>query len=226
MGIRDWPAAERPRERLLAQGAATLSDAELLAVLLRTGTRGQSAVDLARSLLGRFGGVGGLLAHCVSRDAGVQVKGLGEAKSAQLAAALELARRSLGEQLRSGSALTSPTAVRDYLRLALADREHEVFVCLWLDAQHRVTKSEELFRGTLTQTSVYPREVVKAALSVNAAAVIFAHNHPSGVAQPSQADELLTRNLKEALALVDVKVLDHFIVAGHHAISFAERGLL
>jgi DNA repair protein RadC len=154
------------------------------------------------------------------------VKGLGSAKRAQLAAALELARRSLREELKAGAALTSPGAVRDYLRLALGSREHEVFVCLWLDAQHRVTAVQEPFRGTLTQTSVYPREIVKAALAANAAAVIFAHNHPSGVAQPSRADELLTRNLRDALALVDVKVLDHFIVAGAQAISFAERGLL
>ena len=155
-----------------------------------------------------------------------KVKGMGEAKTAQLMAVLELARRSLHAEMTSGASLTSPGAVRDYLRLALGGRPHEVFVCIWLDAQHRVAKCEELFRGTLTQTSVYPREIVKAALATNAAAVIFAHNHPSGVAQPSQADELLTRNLKEALALVDVKVLDHFIVAGPQAISFAERGLL
>ena len=221
MAISDWPLAERPRERLLAQGAAALSDAELLAVLLRTGVRGKSAVDLARELLGAFGGLSGLLA---SRPG--KVKGLGAAKAAQLAAVTELARRSLGEALAGGSALTSPGAVRDYLRLALAAREHEVFVCLWLDAQHRVTGCQEVFRGTLTQTSVYPREIVKAALAANAAAVIFAHNHPSGVAQPSRADELLTRELKDALALVEVKVLDHFIVAGQQALSFAERGLL
>ncbi len=223
MAISDWPVAERPRERLLAEGAGTLSDAELLAVLLRTGVRGKSAVELARELLGRFGSVGGLLA---AGKALLDIKGLGAAKSAQLSAAIELARRSLGERLREGSALTSPGAVRDYLRLALGGREHEVFVCLWLDAQHRVISFQESFRGTLTQTSVYPREIVKAALAANAAAVIFAHNHPSGVAHPSQADELLTRNLKEALGLVDVKVLDHFIVAGSQTVSFAERGLL
>jgi len=223
MAISDWPPGERPRERLLASGAAALSDAELLAVLLRTGVAGKSAVQLARELLGRFGGVGGLLG---AGKALLQVKGLGQAKSAQLSAAIELARRSLHEELKSGTALTSPGGVRDYLRLALGAREHEVFVCIWLDAQHRVLKFDELFRGTLTQTSVYPREIVKAALASNAAAVIFAHNHPSGVAQPSQADELLTRNLKDALGLVEVKVLDHFIVAGSHALSFAERGLL
>src|SRR6266480_4700548 len=194
MAISDWPIAERPRERLLAKGAKLLTDAELVAVLLRTGVRGKNAIELARDLLSEFGGVTKMLS--AGAELG-RVKGLGPAKSAQFAAALELACRS-----------------------------HEVFVCIWLDAQHRVISFEEPFRGTLTQTSVYPREIVKAALAANAAAVIFAHNHPSGAAQPSQADELLTRSLKEALALVDVKVLDHFIVAGNQALSFAERGLL
>jgi len=221
MAISDWPPAERPRERLLANGAHSLSDAELLAVILRTGLPGKSAVELGRDLLTRFKGIAGLISANL-----VGVKGLGPAKRAQFEAAMELVRRCLKEDLHAGNALTSPGAVRDYLRLAIAAREHEVFVCLWLDAQHRVLAIQELFRGTLTQTSVYPREIVKAALRANAAAVIFAHNHPSGVAQPSQADELLTRNLKEALALVEVKVLDHFIVAGNQAISFAERGLL
>ncbi len=221
MAISDWPLAERPRERLLAQGAGSLSDAELLAVILRTGLPGKSAVELGRDLLARFKDVAGLLAADLRN-----VKGLGPAKRAQFAAAMELARRSLQDGMRSANALTSPGAVRDYLRLAIARREHEVFVCLWLDAQHRVISFDELFRGTLTQTSVYPREIVKAGLKANAAAVIFAHNHPSGVAQPSQADELLTRNLKDALSLVDIKVLDHFIVAGNQTLSFAERGLL
>lgn len=221
MPISDWPPAERPRERLLAHGAAALSDAELLAVFLRTGIRGKSAVELGRELLAKAGGLAGLL-----RTGGVPVKGLGPAKRAQLSALLEVAKRCLGEEIRAGAALTSPSSVRDYLRIALGSREHEVFVVLFLDSQHRVIRSEELFRGTLGQTSVYPREVVKAALAANAAAVIFAHNHPSGVAQPSQADELLTRSLRDALALVDVKVLDHFIVAGNHCLSFAERGLL
>lgn len=224
MAISDWPLAERPRERLLAHGAAALSDAELLALFLRTGIRGKSAVELARDLLESLDGLGGLL---TSHEKNLQdIKGLGPAKRAQLVAVIEVAKRCLRQNLQSGGALTSPGAVRDYLRLAISAREHEVFVCLWLDAQHRVLSCEELFRGTLTQTSVYPREIVKAGLKANAAAVIFAHNHPSGVAQPSQADELLTRNLKEALALVEVKVLDHFIVAGSQVISFAERGLL
>ena len=221
MAISDWPAGERPRERLLAQGAAALSDAELLAVVLRTGIRGKSAVELGRDLLARFQGVAGIFGADLSG-----VKGLGPAKRALFQAAIELARRSLRDDMRAASALTSPGAVRDYLHLALAERAHEVFVCVWLDAQHRVLHCEELFRGTLTQTSVYPREIVKAGLKANAAAVIFAHNHPSGAAQPSRADELLTRNLKDALALVDVKVLDHFIVAGSQTLSFAERGLL
>jgi DNA repair protein RadC len=223
MAISDWPLEERPRERLLARGAGTLSDAELLAVLLRTGVQGKSAVDLGRELIAQFKAVGGVL------EAGArlgEIKGLGPAKTAQFAAAIELARRALLEKLKSSAALTSPGAVRDYLRLSLGRREEEVFVCIWLDAQHKVIESKVAFTGTLTQTSVYPREIVKQALAANAAAVIFAHNHPSGAAQPSQADELLTRNLKEALALVDVKVLDHFIVAGNQAISFAERGLL
>jgi DNA repair protein RadC len=223
MAISDWPPAERPRERLLAQGAAALSDAELLAILLRTGMRGKSAVELARELLGDFKGLGGLLG---AGDRLAGVKGLGAAKRAQLSAVLELAKRSINEDLKSGSALTSPGAVRDYLRLTIGALPHEVFICIWLDAQHRAVRIEESFRGTLTQTSVYPREIVKQALATNAAAVIFAHNHPSGVAQPSQADELLTRSLREALALVEVKVLDHFIIAGNQAISFAERGLL
>jgi DNA repair protein RadC len=223
MAISDWPLAERPRERLLAEGAGVLSDAELLAILLRTGLPGKSAVDLGRELVHEFKGVSGVL-EAGSRLG--EVKGLGPAKAAQFAAALELARRAMREEMSVRSALTSPGAVRDYLRLSLAHLQHEVFVCIWLDAQHKVVGTEEAFRGTLTQTSVYPREIVKKALARNAAAVIFAHNHPSGVAQPSQADELLTRNLREALALVEVKVLDHFIVAGNQAISFAERGLL
>ena len=222
MAICDWEASERPRERLLTQGPRGLSDAELVAILLRTGVRGQSAVELARRLLQRYQGVTRMLEATDLET----IKGLGPAKRAQFAAAVELARRSLEERLKETSALTSPGAVRDYLRLKLGRREEEVFVCIWLDAQHRVIKSEESFHGTLTQTSVYPREIVKAALAVNAAAVIFAHNHPSGVAQPSQADELLTRTLRDALALVEVKVLDHFVVAGNQALSFAERGLL
>ena len=223
MAISQWPLDRRPRERLLAEGAERLLDAELLAVLLRTGVRGKNAIELGAELLARFGSISGLLA---AGSELLEIKGLGQAKTAQFAAAIELSRRAMREEMSSRDALTSPGSVRDYLRLSLAHRQHEVFVCIWLDAQHKVVGTEEAFRGTLTQTRVYPREIVKKALARNAAAVIFAHNHPSGVAQPSQADELLTRNLREALALVDVKVLDHFIVAGNQAISFAERGLL
>jgi len=223
VGISSWSPSERPRERLLAHGASALTDAELVAILLRTGVRGKTAIDLAREMIERFKGLNGLFGCTAELK---NVKGLGAAKRAQLEAAMELARRSMREQLKSRAALTSPTAVRDYLRLSLATREHEVFMCIWLDAQHKVLATEEAFRGTLTQTSVYPREIVKAALRHNAAAVIFAHNHPSGVAEPSRSDELLTRDLASALALIEVKVLDHFVVAGHLTVSFAERGLL
>ncbi len=225
MAITDWPADERPRERLLAQGATALSDAELLAIFLRVGLPGKSAVDLARELIGRFGGLNRLFA--ATRGEFSAVPGMGPAKYAQLQAVLEMARRALAEELRTGAAFGSPGAVRDYLRLHLAGLPHEVFYALWLDAQHRLLAAEELFRGTLTQTSVFPREVVKRALAHNAAAVILAHNHPSGVAEPSPADELLTRELRQTLALVDVRVLDHFIVAGQaQPLSFAERGLM
>ena len=216
--------SERPRERLLARGAAALSDAELVALLLRTGVEGSSALDVARNLIARFGGIAGLLAAPVTAVAAV--RGVGPAKGAELAAVVELARRSLAEEARVYDALASPQAVRDYLRLSLAARPHEVFVGLYLDSQNRLLATEELFRGTLAQTSVYPREVVKAALARNAAAMIFAHNHPSGVAEPSRADELLTQALKQALALVDIRTLDHFVVAGGRLTSFAERGLL
>lgn len=223
MAISDWRPEERPRERLLALGAGALSNAELLAILLRTGVRGKSAVDLARDILNQCEGVMRTLEAGAELEA---IRGLGPAKRAQFAAAVELARRALQEHLAESAALTSPGAVRDYLRLKLAARKEEAFVCIWLDAQHRAIDFEVAFTGTLTQTSVYPREVVKRAIERNAAAVIFAHNHPSGVAQPSRSDELLTRSLKEALALVEVKVLDHFVVAGNQAMSFAERGLL
>jgi len=224
MAISDWPVLERPREKLMQLGPASLSDAELLAVFLRTGVRGKSAVDLARDLLAHCGGLGALFA--LKRRELHRLKGMGDAKLAQLQAVLELARRALAETLRSGNALNSPTAVRDYLRLTLAGLEHEVFAVVLLDAQNRVLACEKLFRGTLTQTSVYPREVVKCALRHNAAALIFAHNHPSGASEPSHADQVLTQSLKQALALVDIKVLDHFIVAGSAALSFAESGLL
>jgi len=224
MAIADWPELERPREKLLQSGPASLSDAELLAIFLRTGVRGKSAVDLARDLLARCGGLCALLAR--KRGDLPDLPGIGDAKFSQLQAVPELARRALAEPLRASDALCSPAAVRDFLRLTLARRDHEVFLAVLLDAQNRMLACEELFRGTLTQTSVYPREVVKCALARNAAAVIFAHNHPSGVAEPSHADEVLTQSLKQALALVDIKVLDHFIVAGNSALSFAERGII
>jgi DNA repair protein RadC len=224
MGIADWPEDQKPREKLLQRGADTLTDAELLAIILRTGVKGKTAVDLGRELLQAFKGFSGLLqAHPADVR---KVSGLGPAKSAQVAAVLAIVKRSLGEEVATRDNLGSPGAVRDYLRLHIAHREREVFVALCLDAQNRVLAMDELFSGTLTQTSVYPREVVRLALRHNAAAVIFAHNHPSGLAEPSRADELLTQALKQALALVDVKVLDHFIVAGGGALSFAERGLL
>ena len=223
MAITDWPEDERPRERLLAQGAGVLSDAELLAIFLRVGMKGKSAVDLGRELINRFGSPNRLFSASMAEFAAVP--GMGQAKYAQLQAVLEMAKRALGEQLSARELLSSPQAVRDYLRLTLGGLPHEVFLAMWLDAQNRLIATEELFRGTLTQTSVYPREVVKRALAHNAAAVILAHNHPSGVAEPSAADEALTRVLKEALNLVDVRLLDHFIVAGTaQPLSLAERG--
>ena len=224
MGIADWPEDERPRERLLKLGAAALSEAELLAIFLRTGIAGKSAVELGRDLLARFGSLHRLFAASLEDVAAI--RGLGPAKYVQLQAVVEMARRALAEQIQDRDAMSSPQAVRDYLRLSLGARPHEVFVAMFLDAQNRLLGCEELFRGTLTQTSVYPREVVKTALRYNAAGVIFAHNHPSGVAEPSRADELLTQTLKQALSLVEIKTLDHFIVAGSKTISFAERGLL
>lgn len=224
MGINDWPEGERPREKLVQRGAAALSDAELLAIFLRTGVVGKSAVDLARELLTRFKSLTGMFA--ASEADFCSIHGMGQAKYVQMQAVLEMSRRALGEEMRSGDALNSPGVVRSYLQLLLRGRAQEVFMVIFLDAQHRVLAAEELFQGTLTQTSVYPREVVKRALHHNAAAVILAHNHPSGVAEPSQSDQLLTDALKQALALVDVRVLDHFVVAGSACLSFAERGLL
>ncbi len=226
MAITDWPEGERPRERLLALGPGALSDAELLAIFLRVGIKGKSAVDLARDLLARFDGQLTRLAN-TSPSALARLPGLGPAKATQLAAVLELARRALKEDLHQRDMLASPAAVRDWLRLKLATLPHEIFGVLWLDAQNRLIDYEELFRGTLAQTSVYPREVVKQGLHHNAAAAILVHNHPSGTAEPSRADEALTQGLKAALALVDIKVIDHFVVAGHAPpLSFAERGLI
>ena len=224
MSIRDWPAAERPREKLLELGAAALADAELLAIFLRTGVAGVSAVDLARQLLLDFGSLRALLES--SQTDFSRRLGLGPAKYAQLQAVLEMSRRHLAERLRRESALESPQAVRDYLKARLRHEPHEVFACLFLDSKHRVLAFEVLFHGSIDGASVYPRQVVKRALAHNAAALILTHNHPSGVAEPSQADRLLTKRLQEALALVDVRVLDHFIVGDGEPLSLAERGWL
>jgi DNA repair protein RadC len=224
MSITDWPAGERPREKLLLRGASSLSDAELLAIFLRTGVTGKSAVDLARELVTHFGNLTQLFAS--SEQEFCAIHGMGQAKYVQLQAVLEMSRRALQEEFQRGDALNSPRAVRDSLQLLLGGRQQEVFLVLFLDTQHRVIASEELFHGTLSQTSVYPREVVKRALAHNAAAVILAHNHPSGVAEPSQSDRMLTDALKQALSLVDVRVLDHFIVALGKTLSFAEKGLI
>ena len=224
MAITDWPADDRPREKLLDKGAASLSDAELVAIFLRTGVRGKSAVDLARDLLTRFGSLSALCA--ADKKSFCAMHGLGEAKFVQLQAVLEMAQRALHEKLKHGVALNAPNEVRDFLRLKIGSRPHEVFVGVFLDAQNRVIEVKELFTGTLMQTSVYPREIVKHALALNAAAVIFAHNHPSGVAEPSRTDEVLTANLKRALALVDVQVLDHFVVGADETVSFRERGMI
>ena len=224
MAITDWPAAERPREKLIELGAEALSDAELLAIFLRVGVTGKSAVDLARDLLNQFGSLNGIFAateHELS-----QVHGIGTSKYVQLQAIFEMSRRALNEQLQQRDVFKSPQQVRDYLVLKLGGLTREVFLVLFLDTQNHLVATEEMFAGTLTQTSVYPREVVKRALHHNAASVIFAHNHPSGIAKQSQADELLTKELKQALALVDVRVLDHFIVAGNNTLSFSERGLI
>ncbi|MCK9468840.1 MAG: DNA repair protein RadC [Porticoccaceae bacterium] len=224
MGIKDWPEGERPREKMLARGAGALSDAELLAVFLRTGVRGLSAVDLARDLIVRFGGLGNLLAADVTSFCAA--KGLGPAKYAQLQAVLELSRRHLSEQLRRDQVFTRPDTVMRYLQALLAGRHQEVFVALFLDSQHRLIVSEEMFFGTIDGASVYPREVVRRALHHNASALIFGHNHPSGVAEPSRDDAAITSRLKEALGLVDVRVLDHIVVGAGCAVSMAERGLV
>lgn len=222
MAITDWPESERPRERLLRHGAGALSDAELLAIFLRVGVQGASAVDLARTLLGHFGSLNRLFAATASEFAAIP--GMGSAKYAQLQAVLELARRHLSEHLRRGEALESPQAAKAYLRACLRDQPREVFACLFLDTRHRVICYEELFFGSIDSATVHPREVVRRALVHNAAALIFAHNHPSGVAEPSQADLLLTRRLADALSLVEIRVLDHLIVGDGEPVSLQERG--
>ncbi|WP_311222393.1 MULTISPECIES: DNA repair protein RadC [unclassified Acidovorax] len=232
MAIKDLPTDSQPREKLLARGPSALTDAELLALLLRTGIQGKGVLQMAQELLsppdaagaGGFGGIAGLL-HASADDL-KRIKGLGPAKRAELVAVLELARRALHQQLREREVFDSPDAVKHYLQLHLAAKAHEVFAVLFLDSQNRLIALEELFRGTLTQTSVYPREVVLRALHHHAAAVVLAHNHPSGSVQPSRADEALTRTLKTTLALIDVRVLDHVIVAPSAAMSMAEAGLV
>jgi DNA repair protein RadC len=224
MAIRDWPLSERPREKLLERGAGALSDAELLAILLRNGSAGRSALDLARAVLGHFGSLRNLIS--ADRARFCAGPGLGLARFAEIQAAAEISRRQLSEPLRVGPLLASPRATRDYLSARLRDLEHEVFCCLYLDKRHRLMHCEELFRGTIDGASVHPREIVKLALQRNAAAVIVAHNHPSGVAEPSQADELITVRVKEALQMVDIRLLDHIIVGDGTCVSLAERGLV
>jgi DNA repair protein RadC len=224
MAIRHWPVGDRPREKLIERGAAALSDAEILAILLRSGTRGRSALDLAREILLKFGSLRHLLA--ADRAQVCATAGLGIARYAELQAAAELARRQLSETVRAGPLLSSPRATREYLSARLRDLEHEIFCCLYIDKRHRLIHFEELFRGTIDGASVHPREIVKAALKRNAAAVIVAHNHPSGIAEPSQADGLITLRIKEALALVDIRLLDHVIVGDGAVVSLAERGVL
>ena len=224
MPIKDWPTDERPREKLLSKGASALSDAELLAVLLRNGTAGRSALDIAREVLGSFHSLRKLIA--ADRRRFCSERGLGPARFAELQAAIEIARRQLSESLIAGPLLSSPRATRDFLSAQLRDLEHEVLCCLFLDRRHRLIRFEELFRGTIDGASVHPREIVKAALQRNSAAVIIAHNHPSGVAEPSHADELITQRVREALALVDIRLLDHIIVGDGATVSLAERGLI
>ncbi|SDW02442.1 RadC family protein [Marinobacter mobilis] len=224
MTTHPWPTDERPRERLLSHGASSLSDAELLAIFLRTGTAGMPVMSLARQLIDHFSGLRGLMT--ASQRQFCAINGLGPAKYAQVQAAMEMARRVMDEPLRQGDPLRSPADTRSYLRSRLGTYHHEVFAALFLDNRHRVIHYRELFRGTIDGAAVYPREVVRQALEDNAAAVIFAHNHPSGVAEPSQADISLTQRLKEALGLVDIRVLDHMVVGHGDVVSLAERGLM
>jgi DNA repair protein RadC len=224
MTIRDWPEGERPREKLLGLGPQALSDAELLAIFLRTGVAGRSAVDVARDLLGEFGSLRGLLN--ADREEFCRGAGLGNAKYAQLQAVLEMSRRHLREQLQGRDTIDSPQSTVSYLTARLRDYPHEVFAALFLDNRHRVIAYDELFHGTIDGASVHPREVVRTALKHNAAAVIFSHNHPSGVAEPSQADLRITERLRDALALVDVRVLDHIVIGDGEHCSFAQRGMI
>jgi len=223
MAIKDWAIEDRPREKLLQRGANILSDAELLAIFLRTGIKGKSAVDLAKDLLEDTGGLNALLS--ADEEMFCKHKGLGQAKFVQMKAVVEMSRRYLDEKMRRGNVLTDASAVEDYLKLQLRNYPYEVFCCVFLDNKHRVIEFEELFRGTIDSASVHPREVIRRVLHHNAAAVIFSHNHPSGVAEPSQADQHITTLLTQALDLIDVRVLDHFII-GDEVVSFAQRGLI
>ncbi len=224
MAIKDWPAAERPREKLLHHGPAHLSDAELLAIFLRVGMKGKSAIDLAREILLHFGSLKALLGAKLEDFA--DVSGFGPAKFVQLQASLEMSKRYFHDEMRESRFIDSPAASKQFVLHALGHRQHETFACLYMDNQHAILRFEELFQGTIDGASVYPREVVKRVLHLGAAAVVFCHNHPSGSTEPSQADRVLTNRLKQALELIDVRVLDHLIVAGNQVISFAERGLL
>ena len=224
MAITDWPASERPREKLLESGPTALSDAELLAIFLRTGVKGKSAVDLSRELLNDFGGLRQLLT--ATQTDFCKPLGLGSAKYALLQAVLEMARRHLAQGLQRGDALASPQDTQRYLQAQLRDRDYEVFACLFLDNQNRVIRYRELFRGTIDAAAVYPREVVKQALQEGAASVILAHNHPSGIAEPSGADRAITERLQQALGYMDIRVLDHLVVGDGHCVSFAQRGWL
>ncbi|MGC1511216.1 JAB domain-containing protein [Ketobacter sp. MCCC 1A13808] len=224
MAITDWPSEERPREKMLKHGGSVLSDSELLAIFLRIGIKGKSAVELARDLLTRFDGLRGVMD--ATADQFAEVPGMGPAKWAQLQACLELGQRYLQTTLSRGEAFTSPMLTRQFLQARLRAYHHEVFACLFLDNQNRLIRFEELFTGTIDCASVYPREVVKRVLSLNAAAVIFAHNHPSGIAEPSQSDRHITQRLQSALGLIDVRVLDHFVVGDAEVVSMAERGLI
>jgi len=222
--IRHWAADDRPRERLLNDGAAILSDAELLAILLGQGTRGKSAVELARDLIRQFDGIRGTL-NATANEL-TAVRGVGHAKAAILLAARECSGRYLRARLRPGVTIGSPADSREFLLASLRDRPHEVFCCLFMDNRHRVLAFDELFRGTIDAAAVYPREIVKQALSRNAAAVILAHNHPSGIAEPSQSDQLITRRIRDALELVDIRLLDHFVIGDNCCVSLASRGML
>ncbi|ELX10401.1 DNA repair protein RadC [Janthinobacterium sp. HH01] len=224
MAIKEWPPERRPRERLIREGAAALSDAELLAVFLRTGIPGKDAVQLGQQILHHFGSLQAMFG--ASLEAFSALRGLGPAKFSQLQAVMELARRAILEEIKAGQALNSPRAVKEYLRITFSGKDFESFHVLFLDVKNRLIDAREMFRGTLTHTSVYPREVVKAALACNAASIMLAHNHPSGTPDPSESDLLLTRALVQAMALVDIRILDHFVVAGHQVHSFAEHGQL